>query len=88
MSNYLINKQAVRRIALIMANEKFSDSSLPDVLTDSSGREWNWSNVKKVKPYRKYRQVSVNFIENINAEVRNIIKSKIDGLDGKGSTVK
>lgn len=75
-------------MALTMANDRFSNSSLPDVLSDSSGREWNWTNAKKAKPYKKYRQVSISFIDNLNAEVRNLIKSKIDKLDGTGSTVK
>jgi hypothetical protein len=86
MSN-LINKQAVRKLALMVANDKYSTSGLPDIV-EGAERTWDWTRAKKAKPYKKYRQVSLSFLEEINTSVRLLVQERINKLDGKGTTIK
>jgi len=87
MSN-LINKQAVRRLALIIANEKHTDVGLPDSYADATGRQWNYTGAKKSYRGRKYRQVSAAFLEHMDSLVKVSISNYIDKMDNNGSTIK
>lgn len=84
----LINKTNVRRVALELANLKAnSDSSLPDTYTDSQGKTWNYSSVKKT-PMKKYTQVSPDFFNVIDAKVRNVIQQHVNSMPRGGKTIK
>lgn len=84
----LINKTNVRRAALELANKKANaDSTLPDTYTDSNGRVWNYSSVKRA-PLKRYTQVSPEFFDTIDAKVRNVIDQHIKNMPRGGKTIK
>ena len=87
MSN-LINKRAVRKLALTIANDMYNNTTLPDTTTDSTGRVWDYRRTKNVTTTKKYRQVSASFLDHIESMVRVNMKEYIRAMPDKGSTVK
>lgn len=87
MSN-LINKRAVRKLALEIANAQYPCESLPDTQTDTNGRVWTYKRCKESFTNKKYKQVSSKFLEHIETMVRVNMKQYIEKMDGKGSTIK
>lgn len=87
MSN-LINKRAVRKLALTLANDKHAPEELQDIYVDSEGRKWDYSRALASTNTKKYKQVSASFLEHINSLVRVNVEQHIKNLSGKGSTVK
>lgn len=87
MSN-LINKRAVRQLALTVANDMYGGSHLPDTSTDSQGKVWSYKRTKKLSSGKKYRQVSASFLDHIESMVRVNVQDYIKKMQDKGSTVK
>mgnify|MGYP006106339681 CR=1 FL=1 len=87
MSN-LINRSAVRKLALVIANDLHSGSILPDNITDGDGRNWDFTGAKKEMKGKKYTQVSASFIDHINSLVRVNVEEYIKKMRNTGSTVK
>ena len=87
MSN-LINKRAVRKLALDIANDMYGQLHLPDKSVDPSGRTWNFTGAKKQMKGKKYKQVSASFLEHINSLVRVNVENHIKNMQSTGSTVK
>lgn len=87
MSN-LINKRAVRQLALTIANDIHGQLHLPDVSVDHDGRAWDFSGAKKQMHGKKYKQVSASFLEHINSMVRVNVEEHIKKMRATGSTVK
>lgn len=83
-----INKRAVRKLALDMANSKYPLDEMPDKVVDSNGRLWNYSGAKSKRVSKRYKQVSSKFLEHIDLMVFNNVKSYIEKMPNKGSTVK
>ena len=83
-----INKRAVRKLALDMANSKFPMDDMPDEHVDSTGKVWNYAGAKKHRIARRYKQVSTKFLDYIDLMVRNNVQQHIEKMDNKGSTVK
>ena len=82
----LINKTRVKRHVLIVANEN-APCALPEQVTDSNGREWDYSRCFKVQK-RRYTQVSEKFMEELEAEFRVILNKKLSDLPKTGKTIK
>lgn len=87
MSN-LINKRAVRSLALSIANDMYGNTCLPDTATGEGGRVWNYTRCKQSMSGKKYKQVSANFLEHINQLVRVNVQEYIKKMQDKGSTIK
>ena len=84
MSSRLINKVATRKFILMAANDQSSD--LPDVYTDTSGRQWNYSRCGK--SIKKFTSVSADFIEELDTDFRRMIVNKLKKNPPRGKTVK
>ncbi len=87
MSN-LINKRAVRRLALTIANELHPQDNLPKDYTDSTGKVWTYARASSMSKSKKYKQVSAAFLDHINGLVRVNVENYIKKMPNKGSTVK
>ena len=87
MSN-LINKRAVRKVALDVANSMYSNVGLQDRVTDGDGKQWNYKRVNEMRTGNKYKQVSASFLDHIEAMVRVNVKEYIKKSKLTGSTVK
>lgn len=87
MSN-LINKRAVRQLALTIANDLYGSIQLPDKSPGIDGKVWDYTRAKENMSGRKYRQVSSKFIEHINNMVRVNVQEYIKNMQDKGSTIK
>lgn len=87
MSN-LINKRAVRKLALDIANNLHPQEGIPDTYTDSNGRVWNYSGAKKHASNKRYKQVSASFLDHINSLVRVNVEQFVKKMPNKGSTIK
>ena len=83
-----INKRAVRKLALDMANSKYPLDEMPDQHIDADGRVWNYAGAKKNRTTKRFKQVSTKFLEHIDLMVLNNVKSHIEKMPNKGSTVK
>tara|TARA_R110002167_G_scaffold9579_21_gene44372 strand:+ start:1310 stop:1573 length:264 start_codon:yes stop_codon:yes gene_type:complete len=86
--NNLINKRAVRKLALDLANDRHPIEDLKDIYVDSEGRKWDYARALASSNTKKYKQVSASFIEHINSLVRVNVEQHIKKMTGKGSTVK
>lgn len=84
----LINKRAVRKLALDLANDMYSNVNLPDSAVSSDGTRWNYTRVKASRKGKKYNQVSLAFIDHINAMVRVNVQEYIKKNKPTGSTIK
>lgn len=87
MSN-LINKRAVRKLALTLANDMHANLSLPDNITDGDGRTWDFTGAKKEMKGKKYTQVSASFLNHIDSLVRVNAEEYIKKMRTTGSTIK
>jgi hypothetical protein len=84
----LINKRAVRKLALTLANDIHGQLHLPDKTVDNDGRTWTFKNAKKQMDGKKYSQVSTIFLEHINSMVRVNVEEYIKNMKTTGSTIK
>ena len=80
----LINKVATRKFILTVANDQ-TPSPVMSKSIDSIGREWDYSRCLNVK---KFTSVSQEYIDGIDAEVRNLIVSRLKQSPPRGKTVK
>jgi len=87
MSN-LINKRAVRKLALSIANDMYPTTAMPDEYVDNDGRKWNYSRAMKASTNKKFKQVSGAFLEHINSLVRVQVESHIKKNPPRGATIK
>jgi len=81
----LINKLATRKFILEVANATIP-SEPPGNNVDSTGRQWDYS--RCFNNLKKYTSVSQEYIDTIDAELRNLIKQKIKSNPPRGKTVK
>ena len=84
----LINKRAVRALALKVANSNHRATELPDTYVDSTGRQWDYTGAKKHSKKQRYTQVSSSFMEHIESLIRANIIAHVNKMDPKGHTVK
>ena len=87
MSN-LINKRAVRKLALTIANEIHPKKNMADEYVDSSGKTWNYGRALRSSANKKYKQVSISFLEHINSLVRVEVEKYIKKNPPRGATIK
>ena len=80
----LINRSKVKKISLDFANGKV----IPDKSTDSGGREWDMSRCNKLRDKTQFTQVSKEFLDGIEADLKNLIKQKIKKIPMVGKTLK
>ena len=66
------------------ANEQSCE--LPEMYTDTSGRQWNYSRCGK--NIKKFTSVSTDFIEELDADFRRLIADKLKSNPPRGKTVK
>lgn len=81
----LINKLATRKFILQVANDSMP-AEAPVNSVDSRGRQWDYS--RCFSNIKKYTSVSQEYIDAIDAELRNLIKQKIKSNPPRGKTVK
>lgn len=81
----LINRYATRRFILQVANES-APNTMPAEKVDATGRTWDYS--RCFSNVKKYTSVSQEFIDGIDAELRNLIKDKLKKDPPRGKTVK
>lgn len=81
----IINKVATRKFILTAANE-LTPSPVVKKMVDSAGREWDYS--RCLTNVKKFTSVSQEYIDSIDAEVRNLIVSKLKTSPPRGKTVK
>lgn len=87
MSN-LINKRAVRALALSIANDMYGEITLPDNDTSSDGKVWKYTRAKSNMSGKKYKQVSAKFLEHIDSLVRVNVQQYIKKMQDRGTTIK
>ena len=83
----LINKRAVRKLALDLANAKYPKDQIKNCV-DSTGRQWDYSRAQELSKKRRFSQVSSSFMDQIEAQIRVIITARIDAMPKSGKTVK
>ena len=81
----IINKVATRKFILIAANE-LAPTPTTKTAVDSDGREWDYS--RCFNNVRKFTSVSQEYIDVIDAEVRNLIVDRLKKSPPCGKTVK
>lgn len=81
----LINKVATRKFILTAANE-LTPTPVISKSIDSTGREWDYS--RCLTTVKKFTSVSQEYIDIIDAEVRNLIISRLKQSPPRGKTVK
>tara|TARA_R110000824_G_scaffold245720_4_gene434830 strand:+ start:3043 stop:3312 length:270 start_codon:yes stop_codon:yes gene_type:complete len=86
--NNLINRRAVRKLALVIANEMHPQKTMSDEYVDASGRTWNYGRALASSANKKYKQVSISFLEHINGMVRVEVEKYIKKNPPRGATVK
>ena len=82
----LINKKAVKKFTLNIANDRFS-ANLPKRMVDGQGREWNLSRCGQ-SASKRFTQVSQSFVDDIEAKVRNLIAEHIKKHPSIGKTIR
>lgn len=83
----LINKRAVRKLALSLANAKYPKDSIQNTV-DSQGRQWDYSRAQELSKKQRFTQVSSTFLDQIEAQVRVAVQKRIDAMTKAGKTVK
>ena len=83
----LINKSKVKKFSLDIANEK-AKRSLPDKWTDSTGKKWDMARCNSLSDRKQFTQVSQDYLNDVESEVRNLIKKKIKLIPLVGKTLK
>jgi len=84
----LINKRAVRKIILNLANSKYSDYGLHDNAIDSTGKEWDYSRANTLRKNKKFTQVTQKLLDGLDVYLRIHIESHLDNNPQSGKTVK
>ena len=83
----LINKRAVRKLALQLANAKYPKDSI-DNCVDSQGRQWDYSRAQELSKKKRFSQVSSTFLDQVEAQVRVAVQKRVDAMSKAGKTVK
>ena len=83
----LINKRSVRKIILDLANSKHPADELTPDYTDSTGKVWSYARANSIKSSKKYTQVSISLLEEIDTQVRVLVAKYIDKAHLTGKTV-
>ena len=83
----LINKRGVRKTILSLANSKYANM-LPDTVTDSNGRAWDYTRANKAMGKKQFTQVSQQLLTDIDTHVRVYIESYLTKNPQSGKTVK
>lgn len=84
----LINKRAVRKLAMTIANEKYANKPPLTTAVDSTGRQWSYERALSLSTRKKYTQVSEEFFEMIEESVRNTIQDHLAKEPPIGKTIK
>ena len=61
---------------------------MPDKWTDSTGKKWDMTRCNKLHDNKQFTQVSKEFLDDIEADVKNLIKKKIKSIPLAGKTLK
>lgn len=83
----LINKSRVKKFALDAANKRRQIKAERKPV-GSSGRAWNMERCNALAEQKKFTQVSKDFLENVEADLRNMIEKKVKSLPSVGKTIK
>ena len=83
----LINRSKVKKFALDIANQQ-SRVSGPAKWTDQQGRQWDMQRCLALSSKKRFTQVSKEFIDGIDGEVRALIKKRVKKLPPVGKTVR
>jgi Zn-finger protein len=83
----LINKSKVKKFSLDEAN-KLHKHKLKSKSVDSSGREWDMARCNLLHQEKRFTQISKDFLEDVEADVRNLIKKKLKSMPLSGKTIK
>ena len=83
----LINKSKVKKFSLDEAN-KLHKHKTQDRWIDSTGREWDMARCNQLHKEKRFTQISKDFLESVEADVRNLIKKKLKSMPLSGKTIK
>ena len=83
----LINRSKVKKFALDTANQQTPIKG-PKKWRDSQGKEWDMQRCLSLSSENRFTQVSKEFLDSIDGEVRNMIKKRIKKLPSVGKTVR
>jgi Zn-finger protein len=83
----LINKSKVKKFSLDEAN-KLHKHKMKSKWVDSSGREWDMARCNQLHNEKRFTQISKDFLEDVEADVRNLIKKKLKSMPLSGKTIK
>ena len=83
----LINRSKVKKFALDTANQQTPIKG-PKKWRDSQGKEWDMQRCLSLSSENRFTQVSKEFLDSIDGEVRNMIKKRVKKLPPVGKTVR
>ena len=83
----LINRSKVKKFALDVANQQGKVSG-PTKWKDAQGREWDMQRCLSLSNKKRFTQVSKEFLDSIDGEVRALIKKRVKKLPAVGKTVR
>ena len=87
MNTSLINKTRTKKFILTVANETHQ-TSMDDLVVDSSGRKWNMTRANSAMSGRKFTQVSQELLDEIDHTVRSVINKRVAENKQAGKTVR
>ena len=85
----LINRTRVKKLILAIANDKHSCSDeAPDTRVDTNGRIWQMARSNKLMAGKKFTQVGLDLLDEIDSSVRQLLKDRIEKTPQVGKTVR
>jgi len=85
----LINRTRIKRECLRVANEAHEQhNDTVSVTRDVDGKQWNWTRARAARTRGKYTRVSDELLDELDAQVRELVRARVRDKTQSGSVVR
>ena len=85
----LINRTRIKRECLRVANETHEQHvQVVPVTRDVDGKQWNWTRARAARTRGKYTRVSDELLDELDAQVRELVRARVCDTTQSGKVVR